>query len=281
MVRNPLKSIFLVSLLLGTPGYAENFDGLIAQIKTSNPNSSVFKLSQDEASPYFAIKTLTTLSPSKGTIILIHDQGEHADWPDVIQPLRKHLLRAGWNTLSAQFPQIAPSAEPTDSATPTATQAYVNELIRHLTPDKVGSIVLLSHGENTHYLTTALSAPLDNLLAYVAISASDPLAIKIETSTLSANLLKLNVPILDLYAQRDYPHVIQAANVRLQRIKEQTKTNTNSNDPNTPKSNLKYQQVVIPVAEHSFRGQEEVLSKRIAGWLAQNAKHIPTQPKPQ
>jgi hypothetical protein len=34
---------------------------------------------------------------------------------------------------------------------------------------------------------------------------------------------------------------------------------------------LKYQQIVIPAATHSFSGQETNLVKRIAGWVQQNA----------
>ncbi len=62
----------------------------------------------------------------KGLIILLPGQGESADWPSGIGPLRRGLPDHGWQTLSLSLPDsgtLLPSAPlPTDTATQTAPE---------------------------------------------------------------------------------------------------------------------------------------------------------------
>ena len=69
-------------------------------------------------------KPANTPNP-KGTLILLPDDGESADWPQSIGPLRKRLPDAGWHTLSltmpdpyVQIPTASDAVEPaaTDNA---------------------------------------------------------------------------------------------------------------------------------------------------------------------
>jgi len=262
---------FLACQLFNTALYAENYDALIAQIKAQNPDSEISTLGNDKSTAYFAISTQAPLAPSKGTVVLIHDQGEHADWPDVIRPLRLLLIRSGWNTLSIQFPTIA-GKPGSQTRTETLDQRYISDLQALIATQNSDKLILMVHGDNNLLLTNALTAPLANLAAYVAISATEPQ--DKEANPLLTNLLKLNVPLLDLYAQRDFPWVISAANRRLQRIKKQMQTNLGQQATTTSSSNIKYQQLIIPVADHWFIGQEEVLAKRVAGWLSNNAQFV-------
>ena len=44
---------------------------------------------------------------TKSAVIILHSIGGHADWPEVISPLRKMLPKLGWATLSIQLPIIS------------------------------------------------------------------------------------------------------------------------------------------------------------------------------
>ncbi len=56
-----------------------------------------------------AIKVLSITHPplipeKQGAILLLHDKEQHADWPEVIRPLRMNLPKEGWYTLSVNLP---------------------------------------------------------------------------------------------------------------------------------------------------------------------------------
>ncbi|AOE83073.1 alpha/beta hydrolase family protein [Pseudomonas sp. TCU-HL1] len=55
-----------------------------------------------------------------GVLILLPGEGESADWPEVIGPLRRQLPNAGWSTLSLTLPD--PSGDPVPPR-PVATEA--------------------------------------------------------------------------------------------------------------------------------------------------------------
>ena len=76
-----------------------DFDELKGQIQQHNPSSTISDLSESEDFPYFAVKNAALSSPTKGTIILIHGEGEHADWPDYPENMTALAYRFGINYL--------------------------------------------------------------------------------------------------------------------------------------------------------------------------------------
>ncbi|QLF92851.1 alpha/beta hydrolase family protein [Pseudomonas sp. ABC1] len=53
----------------------------------------------------------------KGVVILLPSDGEHADWPNAVAPLRQNLPDAGWHTLSLTLPD-APDFEAARTSLP-------------------------------------------------------------------------------------------------------------------------------------------------------------------
>jgi hypothetical protein len=51
-----------------------------------------------------AISSPSLIAEKKGAVLLLHDKEQHADWPEVIHPLRKKLPKSGWFTLSVNLP---------------------------------------------------------------------------------------------------------------------------------------------------------------------------------
>ena len=41
---------------------------------------------------------------ASGVVLIVPEPGAHADWPDVVRPLRLGLPRQGWQTVSVQMP---------------------------------------------------------------------------------------------------------------------------------------------------------------------------------
>ena len=59
-----------------------------------------------------AISKPSLIAEKKGAILLLHDKEQHADWPEVIRPLRKNLPKEGWFTLSLNLPDETRAAAP-------------------------------------------------------------------------------------------------------------------------------------------------------------------------
>jgi hypothetical protein len=59
---------------------------------------------RSETTKVLAIAHPPLIPEKQGAILLLHDKEQHADWPDVIRPLRMNLPKAGWYTLSVNLP---------------------------------------------------------------------------------------------------------------------------------------------------------------------------------
>ena len=57
-----------------------------------------------DARKVLAIASPSLIAEKKGAVLLLHDTEQHADWPEVIRPLRKNLPKSGWYTLSVNLP---------------------------------------------------------------------------------------------------------------------------------------------------------------------------------
>ena len=57
-----------------------------------------------ETRKVLAIAHPPLISDKQGAILFLHDKEQHADWPEVIHPLRMNLPKNGWYTLSLSLP---------------------------------------------------------------------------------------------------------------------------------------------------------------------------------
>jgi len=46
----------------------------------------------------------------QGAVLILHDNGQHGQWPEIVAPLRENLPQYGWATLSIALPDIPPAA---------------------------------------------------------------------------------------------------------------------------------------------------------------------------
>lgn len=207
---------------------------------------------------FLTIYTEANDEPVKGTAIILHGRGFHPDWQDTVNPLRVGLTETGWNTLSVQMPVLHKEAKYYDYvplfplAIPRIEAAiqYAREQLKsNNQPDKV---VLIAHSCGAHMAMAFINADsTESIDAYVGLGmgATDygqPMKHPFP-------LAQLSVPVLDVYAENDYPAVIKMAPNRLRMIKEA--------------GNEKSDQQLVKSSDHYYTDRGDELTEIVSRWL--------------
>jgi hypothetical protein len=192
---------------------------------------------------------------ARGAIILLHDQAGNANGLEVIRPLRLGLARAGWDTLSLQLPSA--SRDERRAAWRSRRKQILSRLqagLNWLGSREPANRVILAQGDSgSTVLAHALESPPAELKALVLVSAvvdSPAQGTPIPAGD------RTPLPVLDIYAQRDYPDVVLNAQAR--------------RDLAALDARSKIQQRVVDGATGGFFGLEDDLLARISNWLAKN-----------
>ena len=190
----------------------------------------------------------------KGAAIILHSVGGHADWPEVISPLRNMLPEFGWATLSIQLPLISPEKNIEEyGKTFEETGNRILLATRELRKRGFSKIVIIGHGfgalSTLVYLGKGNS---ENIDAFVAISLQNYVYIKPRINLLRL-IKKIKTPTLDLYGSLDFKEGIESAPDRRLASKK-------SGDD-------LYMQIEIKGADHSFNNMEKELVKQIIKWI--------------
>lgn len=226
-----------------------------------------------------AIYSEAAAGPPRGGVILLHDAATHADWPDVIQPLRRALPGQGWATLSIQLPtpvrdngglwQLAPVFA-AGSARIAAAAAWLKQ-------QGVSPVVVVGHGLGAAVAAATLAGAADAKIAgFVAVGMAVPPFGDPAAPYRPELLAQIKVPVLDLYGSRDSDAVRQQAGRRAAAARRGGALPSGSSAaariPRSGRSGLNtYRQIEIGGADHGFRGSEATLVKRVAGWLRRHA----------
>lgn len=191
---------------------------------------------------------------AKGAAIILHGMGGHSDWPQTISPIRTSLPEHGWATLSIQLPVVAPENQVEDYGQ-TLEQAVerIDAAVRFLRERKFLNIVAIGHSFGAASALTYLeNAKERRIVALVAIGLQDYAFVKPSFDLLEL-IEKTKLPVLDIYGSHDFKEAIdQVADRRLAAKKG---------------DNSEYLQLEIEGADHYFNQVEDVLIKRIRGWL--------------
>lgn len=198
---------------------------------------------------------------SRGLVILMHAEGEHPEWPMVIQSLREGLTDHGWTTLALQLPSPPPGRSDYDAgALAEQMEQRLQMAMDYAMRMDPPLIVLVGHG-------LAASVALDHarqhhdshLMAVVGISMrADPN--EPDTLNSAVALRELKLPILDISAELDRLEVV---NSRQRRDRAARRA-----------GNDEYRQLVIPGADHHFYSHYVLLNKRVRSWLDAQYKKL-------
>ncbi len=187
----------------------------------------------------------TEAPKARAAVIVVHGVGLNPDWA-MIGALRSALPDYGYTTLSIQMPVLAADAKGEEYPALFADAAErLTAAVTFLKAKGQTKIALASHSMGARMSNYFLVAnPAHGLAAWIAIGIS---------SGEFADTGKLNLPVLDIYGERDFPQVLQKADARaavLAKLKGSA-------------------QIEVPGSDHYFAGSEAALTTRVRQFLEQ------------
>ena len=194
-------------------------------------------------------KFLTIYSPVKSAstgLIIVHGMGLHPDW-GLISTLRQRLYDEGYTTLSIQMPVL--NADATYQDYPAVFPEAVERLhlaVNYLRQQGYARIAIVSHSNGSRMSRVYMAQNPPAVSAWVALSLTQA-----DTYT------GVEAPVLDLYGDKDFSHVLQPAAQRKASFLH-------------PAS----RQQVITNADHFFTHQEEAMVIAVKTFLEEI--HWPT-----
>lgn len=196
----------------------------------------------DGTNDFLAIDTRAE-EPKDVGVIVVHGIGVHPDWETVIQPIRVRLAEQGWNTLSLQMPVLGNDAsgkdyEPLMKEVP----ARVDAGIRYMAKEGAKKVVIVAHSMGSRMINYYLA----NKKVYKESQSGVPIIGYVGigmNSNNEAHLLKIKIPVLDLYGSKDLEGVLGSAESRKKAA---------SHNPS-------YVQKVVQGANHFFEGYDDEL----------------------
>lgn len=208
-----------------------------------------------------SIYTENTTEKAIGGAIILHGSGVHPNWDQVVRPLRSQLPDHGWSTLSIQLPILANDAQYKEYIPLFKEVApRINAGVKFLRKKGVQNIVIIAHSLGSSMASYYMAKkPDSSVRAFVAVGVSGNMHKQDKVGYLTS-LKTIKVPVLDIFGSNDLTQVLASA-----KIKKMT----------ARKAGLKnYTQVKITGANHFFDNKNEILIKRIRGWLLKHAAGI-------
>ena len=209
-------------------------------------------------SKVLSLYTEYTTEKAKGAVIVLHGIGVHPNWDQIIRPLRSQLPDFGWSTLSIQMPILANDAEYSEYVPLFSGIApRINAAVKSLKAKGINNIVIIGHSMGATMGAYYMSQKPDKAITGFVSVGSTGRMFKDPAKNYFKSLEKIKVPTVDIYGAIDLPEVI-ASSKRKKQIA-------------TKAGNKAYSQIKIPGANHFFNNKDDVLIKRVRGWLLKNA----------
>ena len=256
-----MKPWILLTLLLASSGAGTaNLTAearLSAEIRGALNDAETVEL-EAEGWRFLALWRRSAAADRFGAAVVLHGRGAHADSPFVVRPLALGLPEAGWDTLSLQLPVAG------DTASPEAWEALIPEAAPRIrsalawfAQQGIGSVVLIGHdlGALAAVDFLAQATPPAAVRAVVLISAAAPNGGG--SARLTETLRAVELPVFDVYGQRDLPWIQESARQRRLAARDA--------------GNDAYTQVELPGADHQYTGVEDLLVSRVRGWMRRYA----------
>lgn len=180
-------------------------------------------------------------------VVLAHGRGQGPDG-QVVGPVRRAITKdAGLHTLSVQLPVLATPDFRAYARTFPEAYKTLQSAIDYLSNEKgIKRIYILGYSMGARMTTAFLaSQETPQVVGYIGVGVLEGGGEPIDANI---NIRKLQVPVLDLYADAT-PLDLSSA--------ENRKTLVGS----------RYRQVRVSGASHSFKEYESVLSEAVVGWL--------------
>ena len=210
-------------------------------------------------SKILSIYTENTTNKTIGGAIILHGSGVHPNWDQIIRPLRSQLPEHGWSTLSVQLPVLSNEAE-YDDYIPLFKEVTprINAGVKFLKAKGLQNIVIIAHslgaGMASYYMA---KKPDSSIQALVAVGVSGVLFKSDKKVGYLTSLKKITVPVLDIFGSNDLELVLKGEKAKAATARKA--------------GNKNYTQIKVNGANHFFANKEDILIKRVRGWLLKNA----------
>jgi pimeloyl-ACP methyl ester carboxylesterase len=205
---------------------------------------------------FLGIYTEAYTNKRLGAVILIHGGGVHPDWQQVMKPLRTALPGQGWATLAIQMP-VLPNGTDERAYVPLFkyVPARIDAAVRFLRKHNVNNIVLLGHSLGASMASDYLAhSQQPGIRAFVGIGMKGiPQPNEFAVLDNAKSLVRINIPVLDIYGSNSNEEVIGSVHRRAFALKSVGAAHS--------------RQVYIKNADHYFEGHEKQLDAVINDWL--------------
>lgn len=264
-------TIALALLVIGNArAQTPNTDPVITAIQAQPGAGEIITLIEQDPSVWAVTLTAAT-TPPRGTVILLHDLGGHADSPRVIASLRRQLHAAGWSsfsvTLTALRPrQLTATADELFKTSQTALDAAISKA-RAQNP---GPLVFLGYGMGAVVAAQYLAAKTNHGVAGFVAIATPVDKMPYPELYVPEYLKKVTIPILDIFGGNDDARVVSTAAQRSQAMRAAlgpASSKSGSADQDADTAPPRYRQVALMGADHEFTGMDVLLGKRVVTWL--------------
>lgn len=180
-------------------------------------------------------------------VVLCHGRAQHPKWK-VVDPLRKEINRQlGYHTLSLQLPGKGRDWERYAEEFPRAYEE-IQAGIDFLRKEKgVTRVYLMGHSMGSRMATAFLvEHPGSGIAGFIGVGVKNGGRYPLDSNS---NLRKIKIPVLDVYGDGGDG-------------KDKTEAETRAD-----MVSARYEQVLIPNADHQFDVGEAEMVKAVVGWL--------------
>jgi hypothetical protein len=253
-------TIFLFSIIFSLNATGEGYsprnyeDELVIRLVKNYTDNGVVWLGRGK-NTFLSLYTEPANPEIQQAAIILHGMGMHADWPELILPLRKQIPSQDWASLSVQLPLLDPQINHAEyGRTFKLANDRIRLAIRYLQNRGMKDIVIIGFGFGAttaiNYLTTVNSS----IKAMVGISMQPHQFLKPKYDLLG-ELSNIKIPLLDIYAAGDFSGVLKSVDDR--RL------------AGSKGANHLYHQIKLKEAKRYFTGKDKELTQIIIEWLNQ------------
>ena len=251
---NRISIVFGIFLLIwNVQGASASYeDELVNSLVQNHTQRGVVWLDSGSGSFLSLYREAQGENTSRAAIIL-HSIGMHADWPELISPLREEMTHFGWSTLSVQLPVLSPQTSHSEYGnTFREGNRRIRSAVLYLQDRGYREIAIIGYGFGASVALDYLVKNNSAIKALVGISMEDLPYLK-PRYNLIEEIEKVSVPVLDIYGSEDNSGVIRSADDR--RLSGGKLGAGN------------YTQRVVSDADHYFVFMERYLAQQLAEWL--------------
>lgn len=221
--------------------------GLLEQLKEDLRQGQIVEIPL-EAGKFSAVYAPARTQTARGAVVFLPEAGWRVDSP-VASGIERYLPAHGWDVLSLQLPVLDAVAGPEEYRTllPDGS-ARLKAAVDWLKSQGGEAIAAVGHGFGGLVLLKYLAEPEPQLKAAVLLSLAWP---ESASEEIRAWLQAVRIPVLDVYAEQDHSKIKATATERHLLLKDKPA----------------YRQLQFSAADHHYHAKDELLARRIDGWL--------------